>query len=190
MSQNGMWNHWRMDLTAASLVAGLAAIAYFAHVAPTLGQYEQAEAQVNQLSSQQVRSRDLERSLLTMKDKLAALERTAGGARQLELDPASELNRRLARLTELASESGLQVDAIERGATADFQRYSTVGIRISGRGSYRSCAAALAKLRTEMPDTGVVSMDLASAAVTSDPAVTFTLDLLWFTQPQGPTTKK
>jgi Tfp pilus assembly protein PilO len=183
------WNHWRMDGAALAAVLGLTAIAYFGQVAPTIQNNELAKAQAIELVSQQTKSRDLERTVRTTGDQLESV-RQAIAKNSLQLESASELNKRLARLTDLASENHLQVDTIESGETHDYDRYSTVSIRLAGHGTYRNCQAALANLRSTMPDVGVVSMVMNSGGVTTDTAATFTFELLWHTQPQAKTVKK
>jgi Tfp pilus assembly protein PilO len=178
-----------MDAAGLAVVLGLTAIAYFGQISPTLSRHEQAQAQVTQLASEQANSKELERSLLTMKDRLDVVQRADNGA-SLRLEPLSALNQRLAKLTDLAAASGLQVDAIESGATSNLERYSTVAIRISGRGTYRNCAAMLRQLRSATPDVGVVSFQMASAAVSADTTATFLFELLWHTQPQPRPAKK
>jgi Tfp pilus assembly protein PilO len=183
------WNHWRMDGAAVAVVLGLTAIAYFGQVAPTIQGNELAKAQAVELVTQQTKSRDLERTIRSTSDHLEAT-RQAIAKNALQLEPATELNKRLARLSDLASANHLQVDAIESGETRDYDRYSTVSIRLAGHGTYPNCQAALGNLRSAMPDIGVTSMQVNSGGVTNDTAATFAFDLLWYTQAQPKTSKK
>ena len=181
-ARNG-WHHWRMDAAGLAVVFGLTAIAYFGQISPTLSRHEQAQAQVTQLASEQANSKELERSLLTLKDRLDVIRQAEDGTR-LRLEPMGTLNQRLSQITDLAAANGLQVDAIESGAISNLERYSTVAIRISGRGTYRDCGSLLRQLRSATPDVGVISMQMTSAAVTADTTATFLFELLWYTQPQ------
>jgi Tfp pilus assembly protein PilO len=172
-----------MDAAGLAILAGLSAAAYYGLVSPTLRRHEQAGAQALELRSEQTKARDLERSLRSITDRLDATQRQLQAA-HFALEPASRLNDRLAELTELAGANQIQVDTIESGALTALERYSTIAIRISGRGSYRSCAAMLSQMRTTMRDVGVVTMQLGSSGGTTDINASFTLDLLWYTQPQ------
>src|SRR3954453_23169601 len=154
-------NLLKMDAAALAIMIGMAETAYFVQISPAHSQYEQAAAETAQLAEQQGKLRELQRSLHATTDQLTATTRAAAQA-QLKLDPATELNQRLARLTELASENHLQVDSIESGATTPFERYTTTSIRIGGRGGYRNCAAMLKEIRSSMADIGVTSRQMSS----------------------------
>jgi hypothetical protein len=189
---------WRTDLAGLAIVAALTAGAYLLQIAPALSRNAQAKAQSAELLSRQSKARELERTVQTLTDDLGAAQRAAAES-DLKLHPASELNRTLARLTELASENGLQVDMIEStstttaasGSTAVASghvpasvRYATVPIRLSGRGGYRSCAAFLNRLRGGMPDMGIHSIELTATGVNADATATFVFHMHWYAQPQ------
>src|SRR5437868_5910865 len=125
---------WRTDACGIAIIAGLTAVAYFSQIAPAIDRHEQAKAQAAQLVADQSKARELERSLIALKDHLEKSQQAAAGS-QLTLEPATQLNTRLARLTDLAAHNGLQVDVIESGATRMQPRYSTIDIRIAGRGT-------------------------------------------------------
>ncbi|HEY7088395.1 MAG TPA: type 4a pilus biogenesis protein PilO [Tepidisphaeraceae bacterium] len=192
MIPSTLTKHWRMDAAALAIMLGLVTVAYFAQIGPAWDRQAQAKAQAVDLTAEQSKSRELERKLKTQKDQLSAT-RLATEQTQLNLEPAGELNRKLATLTELCASSGLVVDSIESGTMTSFERYATISLRVSGRGSYRKCAALLARLRKDTPDVGVVGVNLISAGLTNDtnaPNATFVFDLLWHTQPGPPEPKK
>jgi Tfp pilus assembly protein PilO len=173
---------WQVHAAGAALVVALAGGAYLLQIAPALSRHEQAAAHASDLSTEQSKQRDLQRTLAMLQDKLQQAKREAADA-ELKLEPAAALNARLARLTELAAGNRLRVDSVQSGATTHQPRYSAIGIRISGQGTYRSCAALLKQIQNEMPDVAVVSLEMGSAAVTTDAAATFAFDLLWYTRP-------
>lgn len=183
------WNHWRIDGGGTLIAAGLTAIAYLAHISPTLTNHDMAQARQVQYVAEQGRTRDLERSLYSAKDQLSKAQHTAANS-QLRLEPLSELNAKLARLTELAAQHGLALDGIEAGTTTTSDRYSTVPIRATGRGTYRNCLTALQQMRIAMPDVGVAAVEINTAGVNVDTTVTIVLDLHWHAQPQPKTIKK
>jgi len=183
------FQHWQINAGGTAIVSGLAAIAYFAQVSPVHNRYEQAQAQTELLTTEQSKAVQLERSVNEMQEHLDSAKEAAEKS-QLKLEPASELNTRLAKLTQLAGENHLQLDVTESGATTNSDRYSSVAIRLSGRGSYRNCVQMLKQLRLTMPDVGVVSVELASASVKDDSNATFGFELLWYRQPQPRPAKK
>ena len=87
----------------------------------------------------------------------------------------------------LAANQGLQVEAIEPGEASGSVRYSTVPIRINGRGKYPQFAKFLRALREELPDTSVTDINLSGGGSTT--AATSTLNLLWYAAP-APTVAK
>jgi hypothetical protein len=164
---------WQIHAAGSVLILLLAGGAYWLQIGPALSRHELAEAQAADLSSQKSKQRELERTLVMLKEKVSVAEREAGKA-EMKLEPITELNARLARLTELAAGKRLRVDSV----------------RISGQGTYRNCAALLREIQTARPDVAVVSLEMGSAAVTTDAAATFAFDLLWYTRPAEPGVKK
>jgi Tfp pilus assembly protein PilO len=179
---------WQVHVAGATLVAGLGLGAYLLQIAPALSRHEQAAAHARDLSSEQDKQRNLQRTLVTLQEKVKQATKDASAA-ELKLEPASALNARLARLTELAAAHQLRVDSVQPGAATHQPRYSMIGIRLSGQGTYRNCAALLRRIQIEMPDVAVTSLDMGSSAVTVDAAATFAFDLLWYTRPIEPARK-
>lgn len=177
------WTHWRLDLTGVAVIAGLSVIAYFGLVSPAIAHHEMAQAQGVELAVQRNKARDLDRSLRAVHDQLTQMQ-TAIEKANFKLDPPTALNERLAMITDVAGRNRLQVDTIESGVMTPFPRYSTIAIRLSGRGSYRSCSAMLKQIRETMPDVGVSAIQMTSAGVNTDINATFAIELLWHTQPQ------
>ena len=122
----------KMDAAGLAIVVGLALVAYFGQIAPHISRFEQAKADSLELAQQQSKRRELERSLRSTADQLDAVVRAVAKA-ELKLEPVTELNRTLARLTELASANNLLVDSIESGATTQFDRFAATSIRIGLR---------------------------------------------------------
>jgi Tfp pilus assembly protein PilO len=184
-----MIKHWKIDAAGVALVLGLALGPYVGYIGPLRDGHAQAAEQAKQLVAERTRTRDLENSIYGLKEQLDATQRAAASS-ELKLEPAGELNARLARLTDLASENSLRVDSVESGATTGHDRYATVSIRITGQGNYRDCTTFLRQLRAAMPDVAVTSVQMGSAAVTVDTPATFAFDLLWHTQPVPAPVKK
>lgn len=183
MNTHNALTHWRLDAAGIAIIAGLSAIAYFGLISPAVASHEQAQAQADDLLQQRNKARDLDRSARATADQLAATLKAIEQS-HFNLEPASALNDRLSRLTEIAGQNRLQVDTIESGATSPFPRYSTTVIRMSGRGSYRNCAAMLKQVRESTIDIGVVALQINSGGVNTDTTASFVFELLWYNQPQ------
>ena len=183
------WKHWRIDLGGVAVIAGLSAAAYFGLVAPAVAHHQLAQAQSADLIAQQNKTRDMERSLRTLNDQLGSVRSTIEKSRFM-LEPPTALNDRLAKITDIAGEHHLQVDAIESGATLNYPRFSTVAIRMSGKGPYRNCAAMLQRVREQMIDVGVTAIQMTSTGIAIDTNANFSIELVWYTQPQQKTPQK
>jgi len=178
--------HWRLDAAGAAILLTLGAGAYLLQIGPAWSHREQSIARAGELVAEQGQSRELERKVHALKEQLDTHQR-AVDKNELKLEPASELNRRLAALTELCAASGLQVDSIESGETRRLDRYATIAVRITGRGSYRTCATLLSHMHEQMPDVGVIGLDMSSVGLDAgnnrQATASFAFDLLWHTKP-------
>src|SRR4051812_44403810 len=100
MNFQSLYKHWRLDVYGTAAVLGLTLFAYFTQISPAMSRHTQARADASQLAVDQTKSRELERSLMISKDQLDQVHR-AVDSMQLRLEPITELNNRLARLTNL-----------------------------------------------------------------------------------------
>ena len=171
----GPWKGWRIDVAGATVVVALAAVFYLAGLGPLLARREAVMARQERLGSQRARAGELERRLATAREHLEATRRELDRC-AVHLEPTSAVNRRLAKLSDLASAAGLKVDQLKPGRAEQAVHYETVPIHIAGKGTYRECVAFLHCLRKVFPDTGVASLDLAGAPAT---ASVFQFGLKW-----------
>ncbi len=82
---------------------------------------------------------------------------------------------------------GVRTRRTEAAAQA---RYTTVPIRISGEGNYRSVAAFFRRLRERCHDTGVTGFDLKSVDKGDTTESRFVFNLVWYAAPTAVKTKK
>ncbi len=101
----------------------------------------------------------------------------------VQLVSSRRLNERVAALTSLAREHGLQLDEIKPGATTREELFDLVEIRLSGQASYPASAAFFGALHTAYPDTEVSSFRLAARGAGELPADSFQFTLLWYAAP-------
>jgi hypothetical protein len=100
----------------------------------------------------------------------------------VQLEPRSQVNHRLARLTKLASDAGIGVERLAPGSTSDGPRHGTMSFRLSGKAPYAACETFVARLHDSFNDMAVTMLRLSAAPDSAEP-VTVELELLWFTAP-------
>ncbi|HWE93455.1 MAG TPA: type 4a pilus biogenesis protein PilO [Tepidisphaeraceae bacterium] len=169
----------------ASGIAACAALgtgAWFALVGPTLAQRDKDDVSRHQLSERHQKAADLNAALAATRRQVEAANASLSQA-TIKLQPASDLNSRLTKLTDLATRCGLTIDEMRPGVLSDSSRFQTLPVHMAGTGTYPACAKFLHTLRQSYPDTGVESLEAAN----SNPApqgsdATFRFDLVWYTK--------
>ena len=183
------WKFLQIDAAGAGLcvVAGL--LFYFAAVRPLVGQRETRAVQQAQVETQRQNAARLSERTSLLQNRLAEV-RKALNETPIQLAPAVHINRRIARLADLADQNGLTVDEIQPGKPTSTRQYEMIPIRLLGSGSYRTWAAFLHQLPRTFPDTSVRSFELS--ADPGDPSVpaTFRIDLVWHAAAGGTRARK
>ena len=188
MSQPALKNftrEWRLDAIGVAIFIALTVLGYLLEFEPALRDREAMRAGLAELADKRETISRLQGTIHSTSAQIAALQ--TAQEKELKLLPPAQINDRLSALSSLASEQGLQVEAIEPGEASGSVRYSTVPIRINGRGKYPQFAKFLRTLREELPDTSVTDINLSGGGSTT--AATFTLNLLWYAAP-APTVVK
>lgn len=174
---------WKAYAIAAGACGLMTAGAWFFGVDPAMAKRDAAAADFAELDDRQHKAKGLADNLATARRQLADTNRQVD-ALPLRLEPAAAVNARLSRLAHAAWETGLGVDEIQPGPAADGPFYQTVPIRVSGTGTYPTCAAFLHQLRMQFPDTAVRSFDCINPSPARDkPMATYRLELVWYTAP-------
>jgi hypothetical protein len=101
----------------------------------------------------------------------------------VRLQPPGNLNLRLAEIAALVDASSMVTLQTELGRTRAERHYQTIEIKLTGTGRYSDCAAFLHRLRTSMPDMGVVSFDLSGNPRAAAAPANFRFDLVWYAAP-------
>ena len=102
---------------------------------------------------------------------------------KLQLQPAAQINRRIAQVSDLAAKAGLKIDDIAPGTAVRGAQYDMIPIRLAGQGTYLKCVGFLSRLREALPDTGVSALELWSDPTDPDDAASFRFDFLWHAAP-------
>jgi len=169
---------WGVDAVGALFCIGLSALAYFCVLSPLMLNRgamarQRAEVELKRRTAARLHSScaSIERKLEVVQKQLAE-----GG---VELQPARQVNRRAAELTEMTSGCGLEVGDIRLGELMRATEYDVVPIRLAGNGGYKSWAKFLHALSTAFPDTGVASFAVSASSPNNDQGE-FRCELFWY----------
>lgn len=178
-----------IDASGICVLGVMLALAYYFGLSPVLN----ARAEVQQhrllLETEARNAADVEGRIVREQKKLAEWQAKLD-ATKIQLDPVSELNRRLQRISALWAEHGLEVRQIEPGTPQpdpDSGRFLTVPIRLTGVGSYTGLSGFLHELLVSVyPDVEVRTMTVASSPDSTgktENGATFAIELRWYAAP-------
>ena len=176
------FNPWSVYLGGAVVCAALSAGAYGVGVRPASRRHAEQIASQTELHNARQKANNLAGQLNTTRAELARVNEAIANL-PLRLEPVTQINQRLARITDLADSIKpvkLTIDEMRPGVISDGRDYKTVPIYIAGNGTYPACAAFLHGLRKSFPDMAVLSFDTTNNSATPDsPAATFQFELAW-----------
>ncbi|MDX2116571.1 MAG: type 4a pilus biogenesis protein PilO [Planctomycetota bacterium] len=169
---------WTIDATAIACLAGATAIAYFAGVRPMAQAKDATREQFAQARQMDQQRDEREHALHAANEEQTKLtaERAEIG---LTLEPESSVNKRMARLTELAEQAGLKVTQLTPGKAVQGKRSRMVPIAVAGRGTYPQAAAFLALVHEQMRDTAVARLAMASTPENAELPADCAVQLVW-----------
>jgi len=170
----------RIDAAGLFACAVLTFAAYLAGAEPLVRRHDQAIDTAEQLSRERQRHQELLASNRDLKNRVTTIEQGVAKA-DITLQPARLVNQRIAALTALAVEAGLEVQSINTTALVPGQRYSQVPIHMIANGSYQTSAAFLHRLRAKCHDVSVTGFDVSDNLSETQP--TFSVDLVWYVLP-------
>jgi Tfp pilus assembly protein PilO len=180
----GKWKTRHIDAAAIGLCVLIAVPFSFPRINPLMRPPDYGAQQAAQLAVLRSSTQAADKAVALQKARLA--EMRADLARQtVPLQPARNVNRRLAELTDLAAGAGLEVSEIVPAAAVAGSRFDTVPIRIRGTGSYPTCAAFLCKLTRAFPDTSVNSFELSGEPDKPHAPAAFRVQLAWYATPSA-----
>jgi len=155
--------------------------AYFAGIRPLARRQTVAAQQRSQLDTRRAESRKLQGELDELKDRFAQTRQALSDS-PLRLRPGARINAVLARISEQAVECDLKVDKLVPQPPQAGPRFKIVPIQLTGRGTFPNAARFLHRLRKELPDAGVVFLDLRG--VRGDPGeAEFQFRIEWYAAP-------
>jgi Tfp pilus assembly protein PilO len=174
--------YWPIYGCGGAACAALSVVAWIALVSPTLEQLSVRSARFHELRAQQQKHANLNAELASSRQELKDLQQALANS-TLRLEPASEVNHRLAALTTVAGSHGMALDELRPGAAADSPQYKLLPIHMAGTGTYPACARFLHTLHERFPDTGLQSFEITNPSPGGDQLkLTFQVELVWYTK--------
>ncbi|MDY7106997.1 MAG: type 4a pilus biogenesis protein PilO [Planctomycetota bacterium] len=172
-----------IDALGVSICLLLSVVGYFGVVYPHAAGARVLSERRDRLEDQTTTARQLATSRAALNRRLeSAHEKLSDHA--LALEAASELNRRLARLGDLATECGLGVEEIHVGEIVPRPHYRMVPLELKCRARFPQAVLFLQRLHRTAPDVGVWSLELSGNPRTSPSAATAEFDLAWYAAPK------
>jgi Tfp pilus assembly protein PilO len=176
----------RLDAVGLAVCAALTLGAYAVAIRPLVQHMEAAAAQRRELAERRASIAELEQSAQGIRRQLTDLRHEAE-LLPLKMESARQINQRLARITDLAGESGLEIHDIQPGTAVNKPRFAIIPIQLAGSGDWRACARFLRSLRQVFPDSGVGTVELVGNPGGGPEALAeFKLGLIWHVEPLAP----
>ena len=102
----------------------------------------------------------------------------------MSLQPAEQVNRRIAQITDLARSSRLRLEGVKPGGVISGERFDRVPIQLKGSGNYSDCAEFAGQLRKRFPDIAVRAFRMTSQrSAAANLSTSFQIDLIWLAAP-------
>jgi Tfp pilus assembly protein PilO len=184
---------WHIDALGAAACLVLTLGVYLLGVGPLRTAHQDFTADQEALATELAHADRLEASLQTLQAQLLTTRRRAAET-TLDLAPLGTAPTHLARISQLATAAGLQVDDIQTGNPVPGAYATAVPVTLSGSGTYTACTRFLAGLRQALPETCVQTFALTGEAKQATGSAAFRVDLRWHAtlrasppEPAGPT---
>lgn len=183
------WRWWRVDAVGVGICVVLAGIVYYAGIDPLQRARAKQESLEASLLNRQQEADAKEQMLRDLRGQIEQIGREIADS-PVKLMPWSQINERLAMLTDLAAVNDLRIDESKPGRVIPGARFDMVPIMLAGSGRYRDCTLFIHRLTDRMPDTGVISFALEAGSRSPDDSddveARFEFNLVWYAAPTGP----
>ena len=171
-----------IHLVGAVLLLALLAGSFTLTLRPRLAQQRHWLTQAAQERDLEQRVRRLSASATGRQQQLIQLERDLAACR-LQLRPDTAANAQIARLTQMLTRHGLEIEQVQPGLSDHRQHAVAVPIRLTGQGGYPQTARLLAALHREFPATAVQAWKLWADPAQPQAPARFQMNLLWHASP-------
>lgn len=173
---------WQTHAAGVLVMLALTAVVYLFEISPLYSHYRDRHMRVAQLAEQVNRTRELDATLKRTRNSVSEVQAFLKD-HGITLESRSRLNDRLTAIIALATECGLVPEGIEPQRQSAEPLFTTIALRLSGRGSYPNCVRFLEKLRRDMPHNTIAGIELSAAPSGKDAEVAFNLQLIWHAAP-------
>ncbi|UCD74307.1 MAG: hypothetical protein JSV91_11000 [Phycisphaerales bacterium] len=181
--RRGSGSLYSVDAAGVAVCVLLTVLAYFGAVHPHTVAATERIAREAELATHITGARKLATSESSMSRRLEALRQTLSDD-ALPLDDTAKLNRRLARMGDLATECGLTIDEIRVGDAEARSHYQTVPLELKGRADFQAAVTFLNRLHDTAPDIGVWSFNLSGNPREPESPTTCAFNLTWYAAPE------
>ena len=171
-----------VDAAGVAACVVLTLLGYFGAVHPQTVAATERAAQEAELAVHTSGARKLANSESAMSRRLAAVRQTLTDD-ALPLEEAAQLNRRLARMGDLATECGVNIDEVRVGDAEPHSHYQTVPLELKGRADFQAAVRFLGRLHDTAPDIGIWSFNLAGNPREPESPTTCAFNLTWYAAP-------
>lgn len=177
----------RIDAVGLAAVVALVCTGYLVGVEPVLNARARVEEKQRNIDEQVRAATESEQLINIEQAKLVAIRRLCD-ATSVQLAPASDINRRLSVISELAERHRINLESLNPGsATSDAAvgKFTMLPIRLSGAGSFVQVSGFLHELLSEKyPDIEVRKLSMTAPAPDAEPdKASFAIDLRWYAAP-------
>jgi len=172
----------KIELVAAAACMLITAGAYFLIISPATLQSSKVNAQRKKLENCRTEAKQLAQKRKELTDEANRVTDEIAKS-QLQLQPYSVINHRVALMNSIASQLDVKVDQVELGAVVDLERYRIAPIRMTGRCGFKQFCLMLQKLRSTFPDTAITHMNIAGTGYLKDAPAIFNLHIVWYAAP-------
>ncbi len=170
---------WHVEIMGVALLGSLSLAGFFIVVRPISRAVLARDATQSELADQRTLAAQIEDVRRQLKQEVARVQQ-AGEASWVHLEPVKLLNARMAQIVDVAAAQDLVIDGSSSKEAESDERFQTIGINVSGTGSYSDCATFLHELHERLHDVRVTAFDLSGNP--SSPAQ-FQFDLVWYAAP-------
>lgn len=178
------WRCKDMDLAAIALVIAISGGFYWLAVKPVLASRDQFEVMKSKVTGQErnasqvaARQERIRNALVTASQALQAVDP--------HLEPATNVNSRISRLTGLAAKNDLKIDEVHPSEPGYCSDFGTVRVALNGRGCFASWEHFLHELAQSFPDTAIESFQLSGKPDGLVTPIEFQVSLVWYVSPRG-----
>ena len=176
----------QMDLLAIAICVAMSLLAYFVGLAPVLERHAQRASQAKEMVSARRDLARLSNAVLALNGRLSASKEQLAGC-EVRLESADQINTRVAELTAILSDNGLEADTLQTGKAVSGGQYSLVPIAVAGRGGFVQALSFLHRLGTTLKDVGAIQFSLSGDPSKPLEPGTFKMDFFWYTTAKGKT---